>query len=118
MEMIELSKKERTWGMFAHLSSLLGWIGIPFGNLIAPFIIWQIKKEDMDFAANQAKECLNFQISMVIYIFIAGILCFFLIGFVLLPILIILDIVFTIIAAVKVNDGHPYRYPLTLRFVV
>jgi uncharacterized Tic20 family protein len=54
---------------------------------------------------------------MVIYIFIAGILCFFLIGFVLLPILIILDIVFTIIAAVKVNDGHPYRYPLTLRFV-
>jgi uncharacterized Tic20 family protein len=40
----EIPKPERTWAMFAHLSSLLGWIGIPFANLIAPLIMWLIKK--------------------------------------------------------------------------
>lgn len=103
--------------MLAHLSSFLGWIGIPFANLIAPFVMWQIKKDEMPFGSSQAKECLNFQISMTIYAIISGILCLVLIGFVLLFALFVFDVVITIIAAINANDGKAYRYPLTIRFI-
>ena len=70
----EIPKPERTWAMFAHLSSFLGYTCIPLANIIAPLIIWQIKKDDMPFASDQGKECLNFQISMLIYVIISAIL--------------------------------------------
>ena len=103
--------------MFAHLSSFLFYTCIPLANIIAPLIIWQIKKEDMPFASDQGKECLNFQISMLIYIIISGILTLILIGFAFLVILYVLNIILTIIAAIKANEGVTYRYPLTMRFV-
>jgi uncharacterized protein len=113
----EIPKPERTWAMFAHLSSLLGWIGIPFANLIAPLIMWLIKKDEMPFGSSQAKECLNFQISMTIYVIISAILALVIIGFFALVALAVFDIVVTIIAAIKANDGIAYRYPLTIRFI-
>ena len=113
----DIPQAEKTWAMFAHLSSLLGWIGIPLANIIAPLVMWQIKKDEMPFGSSQAKECLNFQISMTIYALIAAVLMFVLIGFLLLPALYVLDIVFTIIAAVKANEGIAYKYPMTIRFI-
>jgi uncharacterized Tic20 family protein len=113
----EIPSKERTWAMFAHFSSFLGWIGIPLANLIAPLVIWQIKKEDMPFASSQAKECLNFQISMTIYFIISLVLCLAFIGWVMIVALYIIVVIFTIIAGVKANDGIAYRYPITIRFI-
>ena len=113
----ETPKQDRTWAMFAHLSAFLGYTCIPLGNIIAPLVIWQIKKEDMPFASNQAKECLNFQISMLIYVIISFILTLVVIGFVFLIILYVLNIILTIIAAVKANKGVPYQYPMTIRFI-
>ena len=113
----EIPKQARTWAMFAHLSSFLGYTCIPLANIIAPLIIWQIKKDDMPFASDQGKECLNFQISMLIYIIISGILTLILIGFAFLVILYVLNIILTIIAAIKANEGVTYRYPLTMRFI-
>jgi len=103
--------------MFAHLSSFLGYTCIPLANIIAPLIIWQVKKDDMPFASDQGKECLNFQISMLIYVIISGILTLFLIGFAFLVILYVMNIILTIIAAIKANEGVHYRYPMTMRFV-
>lgn len=117
MDTIEIPKQEKTWAMFAHLSSFLGWIGIPFANLIAPLVMWQLKKDEMTFGSSQAKECLNFQISMTLYAIVSAVLCLILIGFFALAILFILDVVFTIIAAIKANDGIAYRYPMTIRFI-
>ena len=113
----EIPKPERTWAMFAHLSSFLGYTCIPLANIIAPLIIWQIKKDDMPFASDQGKECLNFQISMLIYVIISAILIIILIGVAFLVILYVMNIILTIIAAIKANEGVPYRYPLTMRFV-
>ncbi|MDC1406167.1 DUF4870 domain-containing protein [Akkermansiaceae bacterium] len=113
----EIPKPERTWAMFAHLSSFLLYTCIPLANIIAPLIIWQIKKEEMPFASDQGKECLNFQISMLIYIIISGILTLILIGFAFLVILCVMHIILPIIAAIKANEGVTYRYPLTMRFI-
>lgn len=103
--------------MFSHLSALLIFVGIPFGNIIAPLVMWQIKKDQFPFGTIHAKESLNFQISMTIYCVIAAILILVLIGVFILAALLILNLVFVIIAAVKASDGHLYRYPFTIRFV-
>ncbi len=113
----QIPKQERTWAMFAHLTAFLGYTCIPLANIIAPLIIWQIKKDDMPFASDQGKECLNFQISMSIYLIISGILSLILIGFAFLLILYVMNIILTIIAAIKANEGVHYRYPMTMRFI-
>lgn len=116
----EANKDARMWAMFCHLAGLawlLWWIAPVVGGVIGALIIWQIKKDSHPYIDEQGKEAFNFQTSMLIYGVIAGLLCLTCIGFVLLPLVMILDIVFAIIAAVKANNGHHYRYPLTIRFV-
>ena len=71
----------------------------------------------MPFGGSQAKEALNFQISMTIYSIVSVILILIFVGVLLLFALLVIFIVFTIIAAVKSNEGQFYRYPLTIRFV-
>jgi len=107
---------ERQWGMFAHLAALGGFI-VPFGNIIGPLIIWQIRKTDMPFAAEQGKEALNFQITVSIAVAICLILSIILIGLLLLPVVGIGALVFTIIAAIQANQGVSYRYPINWRLV-
>jgi uncharacterized Tic20 family protein len=115
----ELSKDARKWAMFCHLSGLAGLIPLTpaFGSIIAPLIIWQIKKDEFEFVDEQGKEALNFQISILIYALAAGLLCFVCIGFVLLPAVYIFDLIFLLIAAVKSNNGEHYRYPICIRFI-
>ena len=111
------SKEEKMWGMFCHLAALAGYIGIPFGNIIGPLVVWLIKKEEFKFVADQGKESLNFQISVTIYAIIAGILSFILIGIPLLIIILVGNIVLVIMAGIKANDGKAYRYPATIRII-
>ena len=110
-------KDERMWAMFCHLASLAGYVGIPFANIIGPLIVWQIKKSESPLVDDQGKEALNFQISMTIYVLVGLVSICIGIGIVVLPVLGILGLVFTIIAAIKANQGEMYRYPLTIRFI-
>ncbi len=112
----ELSTDEKNMAMLGHLSALSGFI-IPFANVIAPLVVWQLKKDTMPFAAEQAKEALNFNITMSIIGTVAAFSMLILIGFVLLPIVAIAWLVFTIIAGIAASKGENYRYPFTLRLV-
>jgi len=107
----------RMWGMLCHLSALLGLLGIPFGNVLGPLVVWLIKKNEIPYVDVQRKAALNFQISMTMYIVIALVLCFFCVGILLLIPLVLADIILTILAAVKANDGKPYQYPLAIPFI-
>src|SRR4029453_8550066 len=78
------SKDEKTWAMAAHLSSLVGYLVIPFGNVIAPLVIWLIKKDTMPFVDDQAKEPLTFQITMRIAALIGLVLLAFCVGGIIL----------------------------------
>jgi uncharacterized protein len=86
-------------------------------SFIPALIVWILKKEDSVYLADQAKEALNFQITMLIAQFIAGILVWVLIGFVLIPIVWIFNVVFCIIAAISTSKGETYRYPICLRLI-
>src|SRR5262245_55596503 len=101
----------RTWCVICHLSALAGFVIPGFGHILGPLIVWLIKRGDSSEIDAHGKESLNFQISMLIYFIIAGILCLLLIGFLLLAILHILNVVFVIIASVKASEGQFYRYP-------
>ncbi|HET8818660.1 MAG TPA: DUF4870 domain-containing protein [Xanthomonadaceae bacterium] len=123
-----VSADERQWAMFAHLSALLGglvtagWAG-SIGCFIGPLVIWMMKKDTMPFVDDQAKEALNFNITVAIVFFVLLMLTLFTLGIGILltgPLMVIIGIawlVLVIIAAVKANQGERYRYPLTLRLV-
>ena len=111
------SDDARTWGMVCHLGGLAKYTPVPFGNIVAPLVLWLIKKDELPFVDDQGKEALNFQISMSIYMLVSAVLCLILIGIPLLIGLGIFDVVVIVIAAVKANQGIAYRYPLCIRFI-
>jgi uncharacterized Tic20 family protein len=121
------SAEERQWAMFAHLSALLGglitgWVG-GWGCFLGPLIIWLVKKDTMPFVDDQAKEALNFNISVAIIFAILWIITLMTLGVGILlagPLMLIVGIaalVFIVIAAIKSNEGVAYRYPFALRLV-
>ena len=110
------SADERQWAMFAHLSALIGLI-IPFGSIVGPLVIWLIKKDTMPFVNDQGKEALNFNITVAIAAIVGWILCFILIGFLVLAVVFVAWLVLAIIGTIKANEGTAYRYPFTLRLV-
>lgn len=111
-----VDSESRKWGMLCHLIAFIGFI-LPFGSLIAPLIVWQMKKDVSLFVDEQGKESVNFQLSMSIWMVISFVLVFVLIGFLLLGILAIVEIVCVIMAAIQANEGKSFRYPLTIRFI-
>jgi uncharacterized Tic20 family protein len=105
-----LTEDEKTISLLSHVLSLVG-------GFLAPLIIWLLKKDQSAYIAEHALESLNFQISIMIYFAVAGVLCIILIGFVLLPIIGIFALVVIIVATIKAYKGEMYRYPLTLRLI-
>lgn len=90
--------------------------GILF-SFVPALIVWLLKKDDSEYIATQAKEALNFQVTMLLAQFVAGVLVFILVGFLLLAIIWVINIVLCIIAAISTSKGENYRYPFTLRLI-
>ena len=113
----EINKDARMWSMICHLAGLSGILVPAAGNIVAPLVIWQIKKEDSPFVNEQGREAVNFQITVTIYFIISILLCIICVGAFLVAATILFFFVFSLIAAVKANNGYHYRYPLTIRFI-
>ena len=111
-------KSERQWAMACHLVGLCGLL-IPnlIMGLIGTLVLWLIKREDGSFIDDQGKEALNFQISLMIYMFACLVLSVVVIGFFLLLPLGIFGFVCIIIAAVKSSEGTAFRYPACIRLI-
>ena len=107
-----VSADDANLAMLAHLLSIV------FG-FIAPLIIWMISKDQPQkgFVADQAKEALNFQITVIIALCIAGVLMVVFIGILLVPMILVVNFVLCILAGLKAREGVAYRYPFTLRLL-
>jgi uncharacterized Tic20 family protein len=116
---VETNSDARMWAMFCHLGGLGVLMPLlPFyGGALAPLILWQIKKDAYPFVDEQGKEALNFQITALIAMAVSAVLICVVIGAFLFPAVLVLDLVFIIIGAVKANAGEHYRYPICIRFV-
>lgn len=86
-------------------------------SFIPALLVWVLKKDDNAYISGQAKEALNFQITILIGYFIASVLAVILIGFLLMGIIWLINVVFCIIAAISTSKGESYRYPFCLRLI-
>lgn len=121
------SAEERQWAMFAHLSALAGGLLTSaiggWGFFIGPLVIWLMKKDTMPFVADQAKEALNFNITVSGIFVILLIVTIFTLGLgalLTVPIMLVVGIgalVLIVMASIKANEGVAYRYPFTLRLI-
>lgn len=116
--MDETTKQARTWGMLCHLTALVGLMGVPFGNILGPLIVWLVKKEEFPLVDQQGKESLNFQISLTLYAIISTFLIIVAVGIFMLIALFFFYFIMVVIASIRVSNGEPFRYPLTIRFLV
>ena len=113
-------KDERQMAMFAHMSAIAASLVTGFAlGFIGPLVIWIIKKDESEFVADQAKEALNFQLTLLIVVVLCWVgaiascgILFFLPG---LPF--VLQLIFGIIGGMKANEGEWYRYPFNIRMV-
>ncbi len=155
-----ITKHERNLSAIIHASMFSKYF-IPFGNFILPLILWTANKKQHEFVDYNGKQALNFQISMLLYSIVAGLITIpFFIGFwpdlfdwnffgfhdlgdlnnlnfhidsddfrlgrliwpvgisgFLQVILGIVNIVFTILATIRTNEGEYFKYPFTIKFI-
>jgi len=101
--------EDRQWASFAHLGGILGFL--------PSLIIWLVFKDRGSFTNSEGKEALNFQITLAIVEFIGYITTALIIGFLIIPAVYVVRIIFSIIAFTKAKDGVAYRYPFALRLI-
>lgn len=119
------SNQARMWNMWCHLSALAGFV-IPFGNVLGPLLVWQIKKNEFPSVVEHGKAALNFQLTVLIVLLVGivaavqYVLSFVCVGFLLFPVIAIIGLaglVFAVIAGIKANNGEAYRYPWSLTLI-
>ncbi|GMN04699.1 DUF4870 domain-containing protein [Croceitalea sp. MTPC5] len=155
-----LTKHERNLSAIIHASTFSKYF-IPFGNFIFPLILWTANKKEYEFVDYNGKQALNFQISMLLYSIVVGLISIpFFIGFlpdildgnffgmhrlsdfnnlnihissddfrlgrwlwpagitgVLQAGLVIVNVVYTILATIRTNEGQTFKYPFTIKFI-
>jgi uncharacterized protein len=80
-------------------------------------VVWRVRREHSEFVGDQAREALNFNITVVLAALICYVLAWVLIGILLFVVLCVAWLIMTIVAALKASEGVRYRYPIALRLV-
>ncbi|MGI9546356.1 MAG: DUF4870 domain-containing protein [Flavobacteriaceae bacterium] len=155
-----LTKHERNLSAVIHASTLSKFF-IPFGNFILPLVLWLANRNENAYIDHNGKQALNFQISLLLYSIVIGMISIpFFLGFLpnifeggvlnlrdfnefnninfhfngdwlrfgrlLWPIgisgmlqlaLFVINIVYTILATIRTNEGQVFRYPITIKFI-
>ncbi|HTI93547.1 MAG TPA: DUF4870 domain-containing protein [Puia sp.] len=104
------SSDEKTMAILAHALTLVA-------PILAPLIIWLVKKDESEFVRQNALESLNFQITLTICVIISAILTLIIIGAFLLMIIGIGGFILVIVASIKASEGKIYRYPVNFRLI-
>ena len=115
----KIHRDEKNLAVLAHLLPLLGFV-MPGLNMAIPLVIWWLKRDKSIFVEHHARESLNFQITFSLLCVLWSVLTFFLVGWLLLPVVpvvLILALLFMFRAAMKAGNGEFYRYPFTLHLV-
>lgn len=120
-----ITRNDKNYSSITHLSGFAGWF-IPFGNIIAPIVLWTAKKSESSYIDAHGK-AVNFQLSLILYGFLLALLiipiAIFTLGLGLVAIAIgiipaiILKFILIITASIKANNGEQYHYPFTIEFI-
>ena len=102
----ELAKDVKNMAMLCHLLGIVG--------LLGPLIVWLICKDKHKFVNDQGKEAMNFQLTVLICL---AVLLITVIGAVLVPLLVVLNTIFVVIAGISASDGRAYKYSVAIRLI-
>ncbi|WP_418282076.1 DUF4870 domain-containing protein [Halorubrum sp. DTA98] len=97
-----------TMAALTHVLALFTWV-------LGPLVVLLVTEDE--FVKENARNALNWQISLTIYTIVSLILVFLVVGIVGLLVLGLLDLVFIVIATVKAADGEAWSYPITIDLV-
>lgn len=107
------------WAMACHLCGLLDFgVGFFLLGVLVPLCIWLSQKDLDPFIDRQGKEALNFQLNLLFWTVVSIpliLLCG--LGFVMLALLAVAEVVLVILAAIAAAEGREWRYPLILRII-
>lgn len=112
------SNDEKTWALIAHFggagAALIsgGWLG-----WLPPLIAMLAKGNESPTVRAHAVAALNFQGLWAIVSVLSYVLFCVVIGFLTLPIAIIIAVVFGVLAGLKANEGVLYKYPLSVNLI-
>src|SRR4051812_11528348 len=98
---------EKTMAVLSHILTLVA-------PILAPLIIYLVKKNDSRYVEWHARESLNFQITIAIISFI---LFLTIIGIFIAWIVIVVSLVMVIIATIRASEGKLYKYPFSFRLI-
>lgn len=121
-----ITQNDKNYSSITHLSGFAGWF-FPFGNIIAPLVMWSAKKNESIYIDSHGKSAVNFQLSLLLYGFLLALLfipiAIFTIGLGIIAIAIgiipavILKFALIILASIKASNGEQYTYPFTIEFI-
>ena len=112
----DVSDEERTWGVLAHAGGFAG-LAVPFGNVVAPLVVWLAKKDESRFVDENGVRALNFQLTWSIILLASALSVLVAVGVVLFPLAMLAWLILTVLGTVKASEGEVYDYPLTIHFV-
>jgi uncharacterized Tic20 family protein len=113
------TSEERTMAVLSHILCVIG-------GFLAPLIIYLIKKDESAYIRSHAKESLNFQLTVllawialwIVTMILTFIFFFFsFLGFPLMVLLMIANLVLVIIATIRASENKIYKYPFSIKFV-
>ncbi|UMB55200.1 DUF4870 domain-containing protein [Lutibacter sp. A64] len=121
-----ITQNDKNYSAITHLSGFTGWF-FPFGNIIAPLVLWSAKKNESSYIDVHGKSAVNFQLSLIVYGFLLALLivpiAIFTLGLGLIAIVlalipaIILKFILIISASIRASNGEQYQYPFTIEFI-
>ncbi len=125
-----MTQDEKSMGVLVHLASFAGYL-IPLGSVLGPLTVWLMKRDEYESIERGGRKCINFKISFLIYMAVTAILMVIFVrnasfeeiliqlgvGFAVLGLLTLIDILCTIMAAIKASEGKEFNYPLSIRFI-
>lgn len=106
----------KTFCMLMHLSQF-GSMLVPGAGLVLPIVMWATNKDESPTVDEHGKNILNWMISSVIYLIVGFILAFIFVGFIVIIAVAICSLIFTILGAIKANNGEFYKYPMSIQFI-
>lgn len=112
----ESEKEARLWRMACHLSALLGYL-VPFGHIVGPLAVWLAKRRTSPGLDETGRGVLNFQLSVTLYVLVALMLSFFLVGLALLFLIVVFHFSTVLYASLRAQRGLPVSYPLTIAII-
>jgi uncharacterized Tic20 family protein len=97
---------DTTLAALSHASALVA-------SFLGPLLFLLLADDDDELVKRNAKSSLNFQLVVFVALVVSGLLTFVLVGFLLFPLIGLIDVVLVLMATLKANEGRVYSYPYT-----